>query len=352
MAGAEREYDLANIRVEQRQIAEGGIGVLVPPGSTVHVHGAGVQAPSPLRLAPGIEQASGQLSTLQLLVDRYRIVPFAGRPDEWARLDAWAAGPERLRVCLVHGPGGMGKTRLAQEWLRRRREAGERAGFLTGALDAAAALAAAPVTVAIDYAETRPDLEAFLGRLLDGEGRARVLLLARHAGEWWAALRGRSAALAGLLERLDAELPLSPQVELADRAAELGRAVAAFAEHLKRPTPEVSPDLGDPRYKRVLYLHMAALAAVLGLDTRAEGLSGVLLDHEARIWARRLGGHEADGDRFQQIRRRMRRLAVALTLRGGLDDEEQLGPLLDALGWPEPLSSDALTTLFPPTGER
>jgi len=108
-------------------------------------------------------------------------------------------------VRLVTGRGGVGKTRLALQvaagwdapgrvWLMvaARREA--------GALAAARGVTTGPVLLVVDYAETRAGLGDLLRAVLEDQGRVRVLLVARSAGEWWERLAEESAAaVAGLL---------------------------------------------------------------------------------------------------------------------------------------------------------
>ena len=47
-------------------------------------------------------------------------LPLLGRDGELAALEAFVAD-ETIRVVTVNGPGGIGKTRLVQEWARSRR---------------------------------------------------------------------------------------------------------------------------------------------------------------------------------------------------------------------------------------
>lgn len=106
-----------------------------------------------------------------------------------AELDAWGAdGDEASSAWLIYAEGGVGKTRLAIEWARRRRARGWCAEvFLpmkpievwAGDLCACGV----HVLVVIDYAESRPDLTALLNELraahsTSAEADLRVLLLA------------------------------------------------------------------------------------------------------------------------------------------------------------------------------
>jgi tetratricopeptide (TPR) repeat protein len=68
--------------------------------------------------------------------------------------------------------------------------------------------------------------------------------------------------------------------------------------------------LSDKRFERVLYLHMAALAAVEGLEFEGHDLMEVILDHEENFWNAGVWHFEA------------RQIIAAATLRGGLATQE------------------------------
>ncbi len=139
----------------------------------------------------------------------------------------------------------------------------------------------------------------------------RVLLLARGAGDWWTALLKASS-------EVEAWLGVTPPYELeplagteADRAAVFREAAEEFARRQgKRYEPQALPPLSDRRFERVLYLHMAALAAVEGLRFEAHNLMAVILDHEERFW---------DAGDWQS---EARQLVAAATLHGGLTTHE------------------------------
>lgn len=263
----------------------------------------------------------------QLLVARHEVVPFAGRSDELDALDRWADDPEPVRVRLIHGPGGAGKTRLLVEWLKRRATV-ELAGFLHGAIDGdttAAIARARSATIVIDYAETRAGLPTVLADLARRwaearPGRVRVILLARNADDWWDALRLHSPEIDALLHDSPEPLGLPALVESGRRPDEFMRAARVFAAQRRRSGPETPPDLSDGRFGRVLYLHMAALAAVDGLDPSADRLLEGLLDHETRMWLRRADVDLGRAGAVGAFVPAAEAILGAATLRGGLAD--------------------------------
>jgi nucleoside phosphorylase/tetratricopeptide (TPR) repeat protein len=305
-----------------------------------------------------------------LLLDaRHAGVPWhdAGRTAILADLDAWADDPLRgIAARLLHAEGGAGKTRLAIEWVRRRRERHDVAGFLwpDPERDWLERLCAAgtPVVIVIDYAESRGDLVAVLRRVARlaesaaARPRIRILLLARNAGDWWAALLQHHADIAARwIDREPVELaPLA--VSPAERAAVFAEAATAFARvrRLARP-PRPPAALDDPRFQRALYLHMAALTAV---ERAQDGASpapavarGVLdagalldrvLDHEERFWVRQA----SDRDAVALAVPLARQLVAAATLRGGLSRDEARALCVRLEDRPRTDRDDALLALL------
>jgi tetratricopeptide (TPR) repeat protein/nucleoside phosphorylase len=323
---------------------------------------ADVLVPQPATLKDRLGSGQAELRSVATpatyLVARHQVVPFAGRADELAILDTWAGSDDAVRVLLVHGPAGMGKTRLLTEWLARHaaRHPGDAIGFMTGALDDAAidALCASERTVVvIDYAEERAGLDTLLGRM--GElamqresGRhVRLVLLARNAGDWWASLRGRSSDMAALLGEPPLELePLTAATQDA-RLAEYRRAHAALVQALqRRPVDarpaiaivthlDAEPDLRARHFERPLFVHMAALTAVLGKPQAGSSRDIVdeILGHEQRYWARYLA-IEPDGDEWRKRVEQVRQVAAALVVRGACARED-LSAVMQTLGLPD-----------------
>jgi len=257
-------------------------------------------------------------SRADLLHPRRGVVPFLGRADLLTQLMWWREDSEPLRVLVLSGAGGFGKTRTAVEMTLAAERAGWTAGFLAvldgGGEDTLAVLAACPdrLLVAVDYAETRPSVVA---RLLFNLHRrpptrpARVVLIIRQA-ETKAELRELFATgdakleLAGLIDAADL-IRLDQDVEELDRRELFDVATRVFADALHRPSRVTSvPSLRAAHFSRPLYVLAAALLASEGTrfdggtpsngDTESEidGLTAddlltTLLDrHEAEYWDR------------------------------------------------------------------
>jgi nucleoside phosphorylase len=285
-------------------------------------------------LAPGTLPLPSRAPAPSVLLNaRYTVMPWyeVGRSEILADLDGWADDPaHEVAVQLVHAEGGSGKTRLAIEWVRRRRGRHDVAGFLHQDpgdrwLERLCSLGP-PVLVVIDYAESRADLEALLERVAafaapaGSRRRVRVLLLARSDGDWWAALLRRRPAISALLGDRE-PVKLSPlAATAAEREAVFVAASMTFGAVQRRP-PVLHPPikLDDARFERVLYLHMAALAAVEGVAFDAGSLMDVILDHEERFWI-------SEGIARHAVTAHVslaRQLVAAATLRGGLTTREE-----------------------------
>lgn len=165
------------------------------------------------------EPVDRTLSPGELLDPRYEVVPFHGRVDELDELARWRDGDAAFSVLLLHGPAGVGKTRLARHFA---------AGSDVHVVD-----------------------DADLVHHLDLRER-RVLLVARTAGWWWSAIRQRATGYR------TAELALTSSPD--EHATSFATACAHFAYALGLPIPATAP----PDAPTLHDLHLAALVAVHG----------------------------------------------------------------------------------------
>jgi tetratricopeptide (TPR) repeat protein len=256
----------------------------------------------------------GRLSAAQLLRAELATVRFRGRQQLLEELTGWCEGEEEVGCWLLVGPGGQGKTRLAQELCRQFRGAGWVAGMAASASREQTIDPLTDTTVAVllvvDYAETRSDQ---LQRLLkiawerSGDSPLRLLLLARSPGEWWPRLRRQFPdPLAG-----SQTIELAPLEDTAaGRHAAFGQAVEDLAGGLAEVDPGVGwpevaahlgpPDLTSPQFSSVLTIHMAALTGLLQAgphpvtEPAGDRPEEVLLDHEQRYWEQTAAAHQLD----------------------------------------------------------
>ena len=206
-------------------------------------HGLGAMVLEPVELQRLIETEPERVgSPASLLRARHQVVPFRGRARLLEQLTAWAQGPG-FAAAVLHGPGGQGKTRLAQElatrldgdrwaWLWLRPEASVEQLAVLGD-------AAVPLLVIVDYAETRPEQVTAAVRAAARHGGTtplRMLLLARTAGDWWDSLRAGDPHTTELLEGTPVALLDALEPEPAGQTEAYRYAVHGFADAL----PEVA----------------------------------------------------------------------------------------------------------------
>ncbi len=299
-----------------------------------------------------------------LLNARHAEVPFHGwlYSSELAGLHAWCTSDDAVAVTVTHGPGGVGKTRLALELCDQMTAEGFVAGLVsttapTSALDSLLAVDAR-LLVVLDYAETRAGLGEWLEQIplltLETTQRLRIVLVIRNLGGWWDALLERSSEVRALLAR-DPPILLDPEsLLLPARARAFSEAVAHFSRlHPIIPPPEPPADLADAEFGNLLYLHMSALAAVEGRPTRREHLLEETRLRERSFWL--TGISASDETVKRRYGRQIDQAVAALILAGGAVDREAALRILQRAGVEEPLREALLLRLgdlYPGTGER
>jgi hypothetical protein len=130
----------------------------------------------------------GDRSVFPLLSWHTRISEFAGREEELAHLATWADSKPAIWVKFVTGEGGVGKSRLAAEFVETMQGRKWSAGFADLKDTRAYPMEKAGTLVVIDYPEeNRQGVADFLHNLA-GQGRDqrfRVLFLTRQPIENW-----------------------------------------------------------------------------------------------------------------------------------------------------------------------
>ena len=286
-----------------------------------------------------------------LLQAKYGLVPFTGSADvkgdliEWALARGGYVNPTRRDAGrLIHGPGGLGKTRLLIEVAEALRAKGWSAGFLARP-DAAEVAAKRErraealgylirgasdngLLLVMDYAEGRDEeikrlAQQIQGRPTDDERPIRLMLLTRGVSEWWTRLVEEDQITRALFggERLDVQA-LGGITRPQDRLDLFLGAVNAFAPKLVemgyamptdgKPTRQLTDRLetletnagyqAGEGYDRPLAIAMEALLylAAMAPGTNEPGVHSLLaniLGLERAHWPKLVGKLDADSRR-------------------------------------------------------
>lgn len=284
-----------------------------------------------------------------LLQARHRIAPFLDVAGYKQALVNWATDGEPLAGRLIHAPGGYGKTRLLIETLATlESEHGWLCGFIPrGVRDHDAREQAlqrmitrgreAPgLCLVVDYAEGRKsDVVWLCQQLLEREDKggppARLVLLARSAGEWWRDLEQKHDTVAQVFGAADLQLDTA-SLEAPPTGQQCERlyhdSMGAFRQALGRPSnDETAPPQGlGPELDRPLAVHMRALLDVYHVAPGAN--VGKLLDNilgeERKYWDTASGSPDRplEQNRVTEIERgaALTTLALGLTDRATAED--------------------------------
>jgi len=265
-----------------------------------------VEARGVLECAYDAAPQRARQSAAILLAARYGIVPFRAR-GELQKLRDWATGDQDVAVAVLHGTGGVGKTRLARELCRRLAPEGWVCGPMSaqsieaGRVERLAGVDAPLMVVIDDYAETRRgDLIGALAAFVRhaDRGPRRLVLTTRRLGDWWAELQREcpDSETRDLLEHARTIPIAAVDDHVAAREEAYDQAVAAFSAHTGLAgAAAVMPDLSDRTFETVLFVHMAALSALLGAPDAPPSAAGrsirsalldVTLERERRHWSR------------------------------------------------------------------
>jgi len=245
---------------------------------------------SPLR-EPYLDPA-GVESPLRLIRADYDVVPFQDRDELTILDDCCRVALERpaVKVAVVHGVGGSGKTRLAIELAAQLSGQGWYAGLLRpgcGETDISwLAAVASPLFVVVDYAEARSEqLRWLFGALRHRASLPTVVILTARSTLWW-------DQLAEELANDAIPYRLVRQMALERRHGDSGRVFRA-AFHAFSPAPAAAPGVTvSPRWTTLDFVLLAWLAANDQGElpqTRSE-LYRAAMRHEYSYWRRTYGG--------------------------------------------------------------
>ena len=288
---------------------------------------------------PKREPLPANAGPVMLLQAKYALVPYADVTGMAAELVAWCEDdPRPTAIRLIHGAGGLGKTRLLIDVAARLRERGWIAGFLErpDGLDEPTRRQRwqaveqlidhggdSGLLLVLDYAEGRRDELADLARRLAERSAStarpiRLILLARSAGDWWERLVEERLELDALVRDVDRK-PLVTEMSAITRSEQRGALFATacntFASVLRErgyearessPPPERLHRLMTSReFERPLAILIEALLWVASIapeagSTDVAELLGRVLGLERKHWRSVIAGLESNPVRLNR----------------------------------------------------
>jgi hypothetical protein len=274
-----------------------------------------------------------------LLRTEYAVVPFAGRQDEINGLTDWCVSEEQSAARLFVGPAGAGKTRLAAQLCSEMSSLGWTTGFLLQGCKPESfdelRETGSPLLAVLDYGDAWLELEKFLIRLeapVETAPPTRIVLLARHGGDWWSRLVTTNPYV-----KMDDMRVRPATASKEDLKAIYLDSADEFCRRLGVPPP--NPEHGIPALtgQPILVVHMAALLQIdpsaneawhtKGPSPRPRGSTVVesILVHEEGYWKRSLAaaGIEASDVVLRRV--------VTLAALFGWENEVDLANLLTAV---------------------
>lgn len=245
-------------------------------------------------------------SPAELLLANNRIVAYQFYDEEISQVLKWAWAADPVRMALIAGSGGSGKTRFALELAKRLNAHGWVTVELSD-LDAETArtisLAPVPRLIVVDYAENRAsEVETLLRRLVVSATPAtpaRVLLLSREAISSPGSASRPSATLpysnhSGVNRVLGERLEMGAAtrtLSLADRRTLYESAMPLLADAWDASVrlTRRAVDLSDAQYGTALAVIYEALDTVLAGEAPTTNPpanpADRILSHEARYWS-------------------------------------------------------------------